>query len=285
VNLRAIGPGHTLLENLIGGKKMVDLKFLRVFAIWERVSEQVLQKMYGMLKAGALQNVFVDFRKERLKIPCELVGEVGEVRPWFQMSDLGRPAWFQLSLAVPGPIGWVVLDGGKKEPVLNERFGKWLLIFRNGTVVRQQGRKILADYLAVRQQGNKFFLIQQERMAVDIPSFIQDIEELREFLKDKTPTDLFEIVLSVARLKGSASVVNSEWVDGLKKFKTTTLPPSETEKVEVQMSKESKKKAQKKVKGEENKIGKSMPIRSADDIPYSNPRGMSLSDFEFKKEK
>jgi len=190
---------------------MINLKFLRVWMVFERLSQEMLQKWYGRIREGLVQGVQVDFQSARVKIPCEVL-ENGELVPWVKTTE--KPSWFQLSLMVPGP-NWVAIIGeGKKfAPHLDRKTGKWLLKFRNATVIRFYGRKVVADYLAVARQNGRWFLIQKERAALDIPYHIKDREALRQFLlENEVESDIVEVAVE---LFNPNALPNQQWQKGL----------------------------------------------------------------------
>lgn len=288
---------------------MLNLKFLKCWAVWERLSGDLCREIRQRVKVGALQGVYLDENLARLKVPCEILSS-REVRPWLALPQLGQPSWFQLSLAAPGPKGWVVLVGeGKKVfPHFNTKLGKWLLIFRNGTVVRFHGRKLVADYLAVARQGNRYQLFEKERVAIDVPHYVRDKEALREFLRGEVAEELLEIAIELFE---PDSLSNPVWEEGLEKVlrssasrPRTSLPkPSPNHPCQFQqqplspksqkestgfysilpfeevpaVKKERKEKKQK--KDVEKRRGRGIPLRAEDEVG-KNPRGMSLRDFE-----
>ena len=178
--------------------------------VFERLSQEMLQKWYGRIREGLVQGVQVDFQSARVKIPCEVL-ENGELVPWVKTTE--KPSWFQLSLMVPGP-NWVAIIGeGKKfAPHLDRKTGKWLLKFRNATVIRFYGRKVVADYLAVARQNGRWFLIQKERAALDIPYHIKDREALRQFLENEVESDIVEVAVE---LFNPNALPNQQWQKGL----------------------------------------------------------------------
>ena len=189
---------------------MINLKFLRSWVVFERVAEEMLQRWYGRVREGLVQGVSVDFQNARVKIPCEVL-ESGELVPWVKTTE--KPSWFQISLMVPGP-NWVALvgEGRRLTPHLDSKTGKWLLKFRNATVVRFYGRKLVADYLAVARQNNRWFLVQKERAALDIPYHIKDREALRQFLENEVEVDILEVALE---LFNPNALPNQQWQKGL----------------------------------------------------------------------
>jgi len=189
---------------------MINLKFLRVWMVLERISQEMLQKWYGRIREGLVQGVGVDFENARVKIPCEVL-ESGELVPWVKTTE--KPSWFQLSLMVPGP-NWlgIVGDGRKITPHLDQKSGRWLLKFRNATVIRFYGRKVVADYLAVARRENKWFLVQKERANLFIPYHVNDKEALRQFLQDEVESDIVE---AAVELFNPNALPNQQWQKGL----------------------------------------------------------------------
>jgi len=189
---------------------MINLKFLRIFVVFERVSQGALQKWYGKIHEGLVYGVQIDFQNARVKIPCEVL-ENKEVVPWVKTTE--KPSWFQISLSVPGPH-WMVLvrEGRKISPHLNQKNGKWLVKFRNGTVVRFYGRKLVADYLAVSRQNNRWMFIQKERVAIHVPYHIKDKEQLRLFLQEEVEADIVE---AAVELFNPSALKNEKWQKGL----------------------------------------------------------------------
>lgn len=273
---------------------MVNFKFLKAWAVFERLSEALCREIWQRIKEGALQGVYLG-EDARVKIPCEILS-TGEVKPWVVLSQLGQPHWFQLSLAVPGPRGWVVLvgEGKRVTPHFNAKLGKWLLVFRNGTVVRFHNRKLVADYLAVVRQGARYQLLEKERVAIDVPHFVRDKEALREFLRGEVAEELLEVAIELFE---PDRISNPKWEKGLENVLRSSAPrsrmnppqpqqqPSQPEPMMPTMSPfppdevPARKQKQKKiVEQTEKRRGKKLPLRTLDE-PEVNPRGMSLRDF------
>jgi len=189
---------------------MVNKNFLRIWMVFEKVAQDALQRWYGRVREGLVQGVSVDFQNARVKIPCEVL-ESGELVPWVKTTE--KPSWFQLSLMVPGP-NWVALvgEGRKVAPHLDQKSGRWLLKFRNATVIRFYGRKVVADYLAVARQNGRWFLVQKERAVLDIPYHIKDREALRQFLENEVESDIVEVAVE---LFNPNALPNQQWQKGL----------------------------------------------------------------------
>jgi hypothetical protein len=283
---------------------MILEKFLRIWEVFERLPEALCREIQQRIKVGALQGVYLDEENARLKVPCEILS-TGEVKPWVLLPQLGQPHWFQLSLAVPGPKGWVVLVGeGKKAiPHFNGKLGKWLLVFRNGTVVRFHGRKLVADYIAVVRQGNRYQLLEKERVAIDVPHFVRDKEGLQEFLRDEVAEELLEVAIELFE---PDRLSNPVWEKGLENVLRSSAPrprtnPPQPQKPPRQQTsspqpeptvptipievvppvdrKQQQKKKRNSVSTEtEKRRGKEIPLRAEDEVE-KNPRGMSLRDF------
>lgn len=284
---------------------MVNFKFLKAWAVFERLSEALCREIWQRIKEGALQGVYLG-EDARVKIPCEILS-TGEVKPWVVLSQLGQPHWFQLSLAVPGPRGWVVLvgEGKRVTPRFNQKLGKWLLVFRNGTVIRFHGRKLVADYIAVVRQGNRYQLLEKERVAIDIPHYVRDKEGLREFLRGEVTEELLEVAVELFE---PDRISNPQWEKGLEKVLRSSAPrprtnppqppqnhprqpqqqPSQPEPmvptVPIEVVPPVDRKKNRKQKNEnvddiEKRRGRKPPLRVQDDADF-NPRGMSLRDFQ-----
>ena len=206
---------------------MINKNFLRIWIVFERFSQELLQKWYGRIREGLVQGVGVDFENARVKIPCEVL-ESGELVPWVKTTE--KPSWFQLSLMVPGP-NWlgIVGEGKKIAPHLDHKTGKWLLKFRNATVIRFYGRKLVADYVAVSKQNNRWFLVQKERVVVDIPYHVKDKEALRQFLENEVEVDILEVALE---LFNPNALPNQQWQKGLQEA-VKVAPPQQKPKVQV----------------------------------------------------
>ncbi|MCX8015748.1 MAG: hypothetical protein N2692_00320 [Patescibacteria group bacterium] len=273
---------------------MIGLKFLRCWAVWERLGQEFCREIRQRIKGGALQGVYLG-EDARVKIPCEILS-TGEVKPWVILPQLGQPHWFQLSLAVPGPRGWVVLvgEGKRVTPRFNQKLEKWLIVFRNGTVVRFHGRKLVADYLAVVRQGARYQLLQKERVAIDVPHFVRDKEGLREFLRGEVTEELLEVAVELFE---PDRISNPQWEKGLENVLRSSTPrprmnPPQPQQpsphsqpflpdpvpVEVPSDREQKKVKVDVEKKVEKRRGKKLPLRAEDDVER-NPRGMSLRDF------
>ena len=203
---------------------MINLKFLRVWMVFERLSQEMLQKWYGRIREGLVQGVVVDFENTRVKIPCEVL-ENGELAPWVKTTE--KPSWFLISLMVPGP-NWlgIVGEGKKIAPHLDHKTGKWLLKFRNATVIRFYGRKLVADYLAVSRQNGRWFLVQKERAVLDIPYHIKDREALKLFLGNEVEADILEVAVE---LFNPTALSNQQWQKGLQEA-VKVAPPQQKPK-------------------------------------------------------
>lgn len=289
---------------------MIRKEFVKIWAVWERLSEVLCREIRQRIKVGAIQGVYLDEENARLKVPCEIL-QGGEVKPWVDLPQVGQPSWFQLSLAVPGPKGWMALvgEGKRATPHFNQKLGKWLLVFRNGTVVRFHGRKLVADYLAVARQGSRYLLLEKERVAVDIPHYVRDKEELREFLRGEVAEELLEVAVELFE---PDRISNPAWEKGLENVLRSSAPrprtsppqpqkppyrpqqqPSQPEPIvqqdfvplvespaEVKKERKQKEKKEKKNLAElEKRRGKEIPLRAEDEVE-KNPRGMSLRDFQ-----
>ncbi|MGB9847823.1 MAG: hypothetical protein ACPLKV_01245 [Minisyncoccia bacterium] len=261
---------------------MIRSNFLKIWAVWERIPKP--QDILERIKSGALQGVHFDPLKARLKVPCVVV-ERGIVKPWVFLPQLGQPQWFQISLSVPGPKGWAVVVGENKliTPHFNNKVGKWLLLFRNGTVVRFHGRKLVADYLGVARQGNHYSLLERERVMIDIPHYVRDKESLRDFLVGQVDEEILKV--SVELFESDRRLPNPKWEAGLKKVPIPTRPPQlirpqPPEPASPASPSPSKnKKIKEKRRVVEARRGKELPLRAADEVE-KNPRGLSLRDFQ-----
>lgn len=267
---------------------MIRREFLKILAVWEGIPEPLRQDLLKKVRSGALQGVHFDPLKARLKVPCVVV-EGGIVKPWVILPQLGQPQWFQISLSVPGPKGWAVVVGENKliTPHFNNKVGKWLLVFRNGTVVRFHGRKLVADYLGVARQGNHYSLLEKERVMVDIPHYVRDKESLQDFLLDQVEEEILKVALGL--FEPEKRLPNPKWEAGLKKASLPTRPrpphnqplirPQPPEPASPSPSKNKKIKEKRRVEKVEARRGKELPLRAADEVE-KNPRGLSLRDFQ-----
>lgn len=243
---------------------MIDLKFLRCWAVREKVGEE-LKEWIRKVRVGLVTGVIVEEEKKRVKCRCEVKG--GEIISW--LKDF-QPHWFLLELRVPNDH-WIIIEKEKvKTPFLLPN-GIRVLKFRNGTLVRLLGHKLVADYLGVKKEGGKYKLIEIERFVVDIPSYITP-EKLREFLAlSGAPSDIVE---SAEHLVSSwPTIKNLSWVEGLERLKEKEERKrikeeeikEETE--EMKMKKKTEKEKEKEREEGEGKNKKKRKINQKDDMP------------------
>ena len=205
---------------------MLDLKnFLRIVAVTDRVAEDEQKRLIAMSKDKAIEGVSVDQQRSRVRVNCELLAN-GEIKPVYQMAQV---SWFKISVSETKsekcPRIGVVSEVGKLFPTPIDDY-RSVVSFRNGTVVRVfANRRLLADYVAVRKQGQDYFLIADQRLDLLVPGYVQD-REISDFLQGKVPADLLEI--SVDLLK--KAVNNPEWVNGLQAHKEAGKPKPEADR-------------------------------------------------------
>lgn len=259
---------------------MIDLKFLRCWAVREKVGEE-LKEWIRKVRVGLVTGVIVEEEKKRVKCRCEVKGGGGEIIPWIQ--DF-QPYWFLLELRVPSDY-WVVLEKGKvKHPFLLPN-GVRILKFRNGTVVRVMGHKLVADYLGVKKEGGKYKLVEIERFAVDIPPYISTAEKLREFLAlSGAPSDIVESAEHLDLVSSWPTIKNLSWVQKLEKLKARNNEEKigdneERKRIKEEEIKEETKEMKMKKKTEkekereegEGKNKKKRKINQKDDMPPFKP--------------
>jgi len=201
---------------------MSDLKnFLRIVAVTDHVAEDEQKRLIAMSKDRAIEGVSVDQERSRVRVNCEIL-EKGEIKPVYQMDHVN---WFKLSISETKsekcPRIGVVSEVGKLFPTSIDDY-RSVVSFRNGSVVRAfANRRLLADYVGIRKQGQEWFLVIDQRLDISVPSYVQDAD-LPAFLDGKAPTDLIELACEL--LKKVGKVANPDWVNGLQSFKDEKPP-------------------------------------------------------------
>jgi hypothetical protein len=257
---------------------MINLKFLRIWGVFERTSQELLQKWYGRIREGLVQGVHVDLENARVKIPCEVL-ESGELAPWVKTTE--KPNWFLLSLMVPGP-NWlgIVGEGKKIAPHLDHKTGKWLLKFRNATVIRFYGRKLVADYLAVARQNSKWFLIQKERAVVDVPYHVNDKESLRQFLQDEVESDILEVAVE---LFNPNALPNQQWQKELQEA-VKVAPPQKQKPLMKPQQPQPRPQPQPQPKVQQPQPQPKVQLPQPESQPKSNPQPKPIQPIQHQKE-
>jgi hypothetical protein len=205
---------------------MSDLKnFLRIVAVTDRVAEDEQKRLIAMSKNKAIEGVSVDQQRSRVRVNCELLAN-GEIKPVYQMAQV---SWFKISCSETQsekcPRIGVVSEVGKLFPTPIDDY-RSVVSFRNGTVVRVfTNRRLLADYVAVRKQGQGYFLIVDQRLDFLVPGYVQD-REISGFLQGKVTADLLEISMDLLK----KAVNNPEWVNGLQTLKEAGKPKPEADR-------------------------------------------------------
>jgi len=213
----ASGDPHSGVDNLGQEVFMSDLKnFLRIVAVTDRVSEDEQKRLIAMSKDKAIEGVSVDEQRSRVRVNCEVLVS-GQIKPVYQMDHVN---WFKISCSETDsekcPRIGVISDVGTLFPTPLDDY-RSVVSFRNGTVVRAfANRRLLADYVAVRKQGQDYFLVIDPRLDISVPSYV-DENGLAGFLKDKVPADVLGLACELLKKVGKA--VNPAWVKGLQSFK------------------------------------------------------------------
>ena len=195
---------------------MSDLRnFLRVVAVTERVTEDEQKRLIAMSKDKAIEGVSVDEQRSRVRVNCAVLAK-DEIKPLYQIPE--GVSWFKISCSetksAKSPRIGVVSDVGTLFPAPLDDYLS-VVSFRNGTVVRAfANRRLLADYVGVRKEGQSYFLVVDERLDFLVPGYVQD-REIPGFLQGRVPADLLEISVDLLR----KAVSNPEWVNGLQSFK------------------------------------------------------------------
>lgn len=200
------------------------LGYLRFRAVEERVPEARLRNLLAEAESGKIDGVYVDQEHHRILVDCILKeGELSMVYPEVR-ADFVR---ISVAEGERGPrIGVLAENGRDVEPFLKKtQKGDFLIfVFRNGIVFRcwqgNGGCTVAADYVGVRYEGSRAFVVCVPRFELGIPQFAAD-GDLQAYLQTvKVPEEYFGIV---ARLVGTggpkARVLNEQWVSGLQKAK------------------------------------------------------------------
>jgi len=208
---------------------MSDLtRWLRVKAIEERVSVERQKTVIAEAKSGKIDGVSVDENRGRILVDCILEAD-GEL---VMASPVINPDFYRISTAQGerGPRIAVLADNRDVQPFLKEtRSGQLeVFVFRNGIVFRcwkgQDGATVTADYVGVRRENGKVYLVIYPRFELGMPRFAAK-EDLLKFLEVNHISE--EFLGIVARLVGTNSdgqIINPKWVDGLDKAKASVTP-------------------------------------------------------------
>lgn len=207
------------------------LQFLKFRAVEERVSEERLRNLLAETRSGKIDGVRVDLEHRRIIVDCVFKeGELTMVYPVIR-ADFVR---ISIAQSERGPcIGVLAENGRDVEPFLTKtKKGNFrIFAFRNGVVFRcwqgNGGYTVLADYVAVRYEGSRAFVVCLPRFELGIPQFAAE-GDLEEYLRTvKVPEEHFGIVKRMVGTGGrQARLLNPQWVGGLQEAKEKTTDES-----------------------------------------------------------